>query len=395
MRKIFLLLVSLVTAATAAAQSRNVGPIVVDYNSKSIPVSVSANVPELDALARIAFNAHGRYRLETGGQFAIRFTQLSSTQVRVDITRGNPATSVASETATGSNARHALLRAADIAVEKTNGLGLRGFFTARLAFIGEKTGKKEIYVSDLFLGEGRQLTTDRASALAPRWSPDGSKLLYTSFYKSGFPDIFQIDLRTNARTTFVSFKGLNMSARFSPNGQQVAMILSGEGSQEVYVTNAQGRGVVRKTHSGAVKASPAWSPDGGRIIFAMGEPSPQLHVIPAAGGSPQRIVTGFRYAAEPDWSRTNPNKVAFTAGAGGGNYQIAVYDFSTNEGKLVSQAPFDALMPSWLADGRHVVYTARDRRTSALHILDTETGKSTQISPASFGPAMEANVWTP
>jgi TolB protein len=395
MRTLFFFLLTGLMASTAAAQIKNVGPIVVDYNSKSIPVSVAANVPELDALARMAFNAHGRYRLETGGQFAIRFTQVSSTQVRVDITRGSGGAPVASEMATGNNARHALLRAADIAVEKTNGMGLRGFFTARLAFIGEKTGKKEVYVSDLFLGEGRQLTTDRASALAPRWSPDGSKLLYTSFYKSGFPDIFQIDLNSNARTTFVSFKGLNTGARFSPNGQQVAMILSGEGSQEVYVSNAQGRGVVRKTRSGAVKASPAWSPDGGRIVFAMGEPSPQLHVIPVGGGTPQRLVTGFRYAAEPDWSRTNPNKIAFTASSGGGNYQIAVYDFSTGEGKIVSGAPFDALMPSWLADGRHVVYTARDRRTSALHILDTETGKSTQISPASFGPAMEANVWTP
>src|SRR6185436_11868476 len=128
------------------------------------------------------------------------------------------------------------------------------------------------------LGEGQQLTRDNASALAPRWSPDGSKLLYTSFYKSGFPDIFQIDLRnSNARTTFVSFKGLNSGARFSPNGQQVAMILSGEGSQEVYVSNAQGRQVARRTRSSTVKASPCWSPDGSRIVFAMGEPSPQLY----------------------------------------------------------------------------------------------------------------------
>ena len=67
---------------------------------------------------------------------------------------------------------------------------------------------------------------------------------------------------------------------------------------------------------------------------------------------------------------------------------------ATREGTVVSGAPFDAAMPSWLADGRHLVYTARSRTTSGLHILDTETGKSTQIG-ASFGLSMEANVWTP
>jgi TolB protein len=372
---------------------RNVGPIVLDYDSKSIPVRVSGT-GELDNLARLVFNTHGRYRLVANAfTYDIRFSQAGAAQVKVDITKGNPATPFASEVVTGSNLRHAFLKAADVAVEKTNGLGLKGFFTARLAFIGEQTGKKEIYVADLFMGEGKKLTSDRASALAPRWSPDGSKLLYTSFFKSGFPDIFQIDLATNNRTTFVSFRGLNTGARFSPNGQQVAMVLSGEGSQEIYISNAQGRQVSRKTRSSTVKASPAWSPDGSRLVFAMGETNPQLHVMSAAGGTPTRLVVGYTYAAEPDWCRYNANKIACTVGVSG-RYQIAVYDVAAGKVTSVSEAPFDAVMPSWLADGRHLVYTARGRTTSALHILDTETGKSTQISPTNYS-AMEANVWTP
>src|SRR5687767_3814279 len=118
MRTISLILWSvLLTASSAPAQIRNIGPIVADYKNKSIPVRVSANVPELDNLARLAFNAHGRYRLETGGQFDIRFTQVGPTQVRVDITRGD-GSAFASENVTGNNARHALLRAADVAVER-------------------------------------------------------------------------------------------------------------------------------------------------------------------------------------------------------------------------------------------------------------------------------------
>ncbi|MSU65276.1 MAG: biopolymer transporter Tol [Opitutus sp.] len=394
--KNFLRLVGALTvgAVSALAQVRNVGPIVVDYNSKSLAVRVSANVPELNTLALAAFNLHGRYRL-VASDFAydIKFSQVSATQVRVDITKGAAGAPVASETVTGKSLRLALLRAADVAVEKTNGLGLRGFFTARLAFIGERTGKKEVYVSDLFLSDAKQITRDNASVLTPRWSPDGARLLYTSFYKSGFPDIFQQDLATNARSTFVSFRGLNSGARFSPNGQQVAMILTGEGTPEIYISNAQGRQVARKTRSEAVKASPCWSPDGARLVFTM-EPGPQLYTMSAGGGSVTRLVTGYTYVAEPDWSRTSPNKIACTVRVGGGRFQIAVYDFSLGKATVVSEAPFDGLVPSWLADGRHLVYTARDKNTSALHVLDTETGKSTRISPVNF-VAMEANVWTP
>lgn len=386
----FLLLLGLF-AAPALAQ-RNIGDVDVVVDSKTIPVRVSASPAELQTLAQVAFNAHGRYDLRgtRAAAYDIRFTAVSPTQVRVDITRGGSV--VASESATGANAKQALLRAADIAVVKTNGLGLRGFFLGRLAFIGERSGKKEVYTSDLFLGDAKQVTTDRALALTPRWAPDGSCFLFTSYKRSGAPDVFRYDVNTFQVTTFASFKGTNSGARFSPNGQQVAMVLTGEGSPEIYVSDAQGRQVARKTRSDAVKSSPVWSPDGSRLVFAM-EPGPQLYIMSAAGGAPQRLATGFTYSAEPDWSRTS-NKIAFTARVGGGRYQIAVMDAGGGTGEIVSKANFDAIEPSWLADGRHLIYTARDRTSSVLCILDTETGKSTAIT-STFGPAMQASVWTP
>jgi TolB protein len=389
--RLFFLVALLVCPALA---QRNIGSVEVNVDSSTVPVRVSANTPELNALVLQAFKAHGRYRLVASGQaYDIRFTLVGTNQVRVDISRGSAASPVGSEVATGGTARQALLKAADIAVAKTNGLGLRGFFSARLAFVGERTGKKELYVSDLFLGEAKQITNDRALVLTPRWSPDGSKLLFTSFFKTGFPDVFQYDVNSFQRTTFISFRGTNSGARYSPSGQQVAVILSGEGTPEIYVTNAQGRAPQRRTRSDAVKSSPCWSPDGSRLVFTM-EPGPQLYVMSAGGGSPQRLSTGFSYAAEPDWSRVS-NKIACTVRVSGGQYQIAVVDPTVGKASVVSKASFDGIEPSWLGDGRHVVYTARDRSTSVVCILDTETGRSTPITNGFGGPAMQASVWTP
>lgn len=389
--RLFLLLSALV--ATTALAQRDIGYVDVVAEKNTVPVRVSANDPELNRLALQAFGSHGRYRVTASGfAYDIRFSLITATQVRVDITRGSAATPHASEVASGSSAREALLRAADIAVERTNGLGLKGFFGAQLAFIGERTGKKEVYTADLFFGAAKQITRDNAHALMPRWSPDGRRLLYTSYFKSGFPDIFELDLNTYQRNTFVSFKGTNSGGRYSPTGQHVAMVLSGEGNPEIYVSNAQGRQVARKTRSDAVKSSPCFSPDGARIVFAM-EPGPQLYVMSTGGSTPSRVTSGVSgYCAEPDWNRTNPNKIAFTMRVGR-NFQIGVLDLGTRQGAQASKAPFDGIEPCWLEDGRHLVYTARTASQSRICILDTETGKSVPVSPVAFGNVMQANAW--
>lgn len=397
------------------AQRSSLGDVVVGVDKNTVSVSISGS-PEQAALARQAFGAHGRYRIvASGAAYDLAFTSVGATQVRVDISKGRsytvdaeytkkggkaapqasavPASVIYSETVTGTSPRNALLKAADVAVVKTNGLGLKGFFASKLTFISDGGRSKEVCVSDLFFGEAKQLTHHNALALMPRWSPDGSKIIYTSFFKSGFPDIYLLDVASGTPSVFARFQGTNQGARFSPNGQQVAMVLSGTGTPEIYVTNASGtqRPSKRTSSEGVVKSSPCWSPDGSRLVFSM-EPGPQLYVMSAAGGSPQRLSSGYRFTAEPDWSRSNPQKIACTVRTESGQYQIAVYDLSTGKAEVVSRAAFDGVEASWLPDGRHLVYTARDRSSSVLSILDTETGQSKRISATNLGPVSQANV---
>ena len=389
----YLFLLSLVAVPVfVQAQTRKIGEVTVNVDANTIPVRVTGNTAELQSLANLAFESHGRYKRVTSGQaYDIKFSAVTPNQVRVDITRGAAGTPVSSDVANGSTPRNALFRAADIAVQKTNNVtpSLRGFFTARLAFVTQRGNKGDILASDLFLGEAKRYQ-ENALVLTPRWSPDGSRIIFTSYQRTGAPDIYLLDPISGRKDTFASFRGTNSGARFSPNGQQVAMVLSGEGTPEVYVSNATGRGVVRKTRSEYAKSSPCWSPDGSQIVFAM-EPGPQLYVMSVAGGAPRRLSVGHTYVAEPDWSRTNPNKIACTVRVGG-RYQIAVFDMAANASKIVSKAAFDAIEPSWLADGRHLVYTARDRSSSVIAILDTETGKSTPITPGDTS-ALQAGVW--
>ena len=375
--------------ADRAAHTGDVN-IVADRNMTS--VMVNASTPELASLARLAFSAHGAYRLVSGdAAYALNFTLVAPTQVRVEVTRGAAAAPVFSETVGGTSDRNALLRAADLAVVHTSKMA-RGFFAGKLAFISDRGAGMEIMTSDLFGGEVVVWPGVSRQILAPRWSPDGNRLIFTS-YRSGFPDIYVLNLATHTPTTLVSVQGTNTGGRFSPDGGRVAMVLSGEGNSEIYVSNAQGRMISRLTRNPDVKAGPCWSPDGTRLVFAS-EPGPQLYIMPAAvGAQPVRLSTNISgYCAEPDWCRWDPTKLAFTEAVGRG-YQIAVYDFSTGRAQKVSNAPLDAIEPCWLADGRHLIYTDREPNQRRLILLDTETGRPTPISPSSLGRCSQASYW--
>lgn len=382
-------------APDALAQgAASAGDVVIDSGFQRTNIRVSGSSAELNSLVNQAFESHGQFRrVASGHAYDLKFSPAGGAQVQVAVTTasGSP---VVSQVVAGSTARQAALRAADVAVRAIT--RKPGFFASRLAFIGERTGKPEVYTGDLFLGEVKQITNDKALALTPRWSPDGSRLVYTSYFRTGFPDIFVLDLGSSQRNTFVSFKGTNSGARFSPSGQNVAMVLSGEGNPEIYVGNAQGRQITRKTRTRSVEASPCFSPDGSQLVFTSDAAGgPQLYVMPAAGGEARRLPTLFSgYCAEPDWSKADPSKIAFTARVGRG-FQIAVYDLKVGIAKQVSKAAFDAVEPSWLADGRHLVFTARAANSGSLWILDTETGKATQLSSAGAGKLSQASVLDP
>src|ERR1700712_474664 len=305
MQNAFRFLLGLALAAPLFAQAqtgRDIGVVNVEGDNNTIPITVNSASPELQNLALTAFNAHGRYRLVAkGAAFSINFAAVGANQVSVTITKGSAGTPVASQTVSGTDARNALLRAADVAVTKTS--GLRGFFAGKLAFVGEKTGKTEIYTSDLFFGDVLRWTGENKQILGPRWSPDGSNIIFTS-YPPSFPGVYVLEMANRRISLLASFKGTNSGGRYSPNGAQIAMVLSGEGNPEVYVGNSQGRQIKRLTNTPSVEASPTWSPDGSRLLFVSDAAGgPQLYIMFSAGGGMTRLSTNIsKYCAEPDWS---------------------------------------------------------------------------------------------
>lgn len=345
------------------------------------------------ALAKRAFGLHGSYKIvpRQNAQFVFDFASAGANSVRLSISKGLSFESVCE----GSSAVEALMKACDAAVLRT--LRSPGFFAGTIAFSYSPDNWKtsEICVSDVVFQNVRSITRDKSDSLMPHFSPDGRRILYTGYFRTGFMDLYSIDLATNTRKVFASFKGSNTGGSFSRDGSKVALILTSSGNAEVWTANASGGGFKKLTNTKATESSPGFSPDGSKVVFAsdvMG--GPQIYTMPSSGGKMQRVNTRMSgYCSEPAWNPRDPNKIAFTAAAGKG-FQVAVYDFATRSSKWVSSGG-NTSGAVWLNDGRHLICTKSAGNSRKLYVVDTETNSQKPLHTSSFNAKEADFVYAP
>ena len=118
--------------------------------------------------------------------------------------------------------------------------GESGYFDSRVVYVSE-TGpkddrKKRLAIMD-YDGANVQYLTDSSSiVLAPRFSPTGDRVLYTS-YATGFPRIHVLDVGNTQSRILESQTGvMSFAPRFAPNGQTAVFSIS-EGSNTDIFTN--------------------------------------------------------------------------------------------------------------------------------------------------------------
>ena len=184
--------------------------------------------------------------------------------------------------------------------------GKQGIFTTRLLFVSDRTGNKEIYMSDYDGRNVRRITGNRSINLSPQWSPDGKKILYTS-YKRKRPCLYMLDTGSAIETIISDRPGINISGRFSPDGARVAFTGSAEKSPELYIVDVASGGFTRLTDNHGIDVSPSWSPDGKKMAFVSDTSgNPHIFVLHLDSGELKRLTYHSKYNSSPSWSPDGP-----------------------------------------------------------------------------------------
>jgi len=247
--------------------------------------------------------------------------------------------------------------------------GHKGFASTKIAVVGSRGGIKELYLCDADGGGLAQITRDGRIVVGPNWGPDGNSIVFTSYLRD-FPDVYSIDLKRGRREKLAGYGGLNTGAALSPDGKELALILSKDGNPELYIKNLRSGQLQRLTSTvRATEASPCWSPDGQNLVYVSDQSgSPQLYVVSRAGGRPRRLSSRGTENVAPDWG---PNGMIACASRSGGRYVIAIIQPTSGQTTYLAGDWADYEDPSWAPDGRHIVASRAVNYQSSLYLLDT------------------------
>lgn len=276
--------------------------------------------------------------------------------------------------------------------------GESGYFDSRVAFIAESGPKdrrvKRLAIMDYDGANVEYLTDGRALVLAPRFSPDGRQLLFTS-YDSGVPRITLIDVNgQRARSLAAQPGSMSFAPRFAPDGRTVVFSLTQGGNTDIYSMETSGRGLVRLTSTPAIETAPSFSPDGTRIVFESDRSgTQQLYIMPAEGGEAQRISSGRGRYATPVWSPRG-DLIAFTKQLDG-RFHIGVMRTDGSEERLLTASFLDE-GPTWSPNGRVLMFTRETPGAQGRAALySVEIGGRTPPRPVALSSPASDPAWSP
>jgi Tol biopolymer transport system component len=139
----------------------------------------------------------------------------------------------------------------------------------RIAFSSRRLGSYDIFVTDTSGQNTRALLTGEGDQWVGDWSPDGGHLIYSSNApgNSTRSDLYAFDLATGRSSVFVATRGRDTHARFSPDGRWIAYTCDATGQPEVYLQRFPPQGHERLLVSVQGGGYPLWRDDGRELYY--------------------------------------------------------------------------------------------------------------------------------
>ena len=234
--------------------------------------------------------------------------------------------------------------------------------------------------------------------------------LWVYFYRPGFNTLTRSAPKSSmspvTMTLLTSFPGREEWPTFSPDGNQLAFMWSGEkgDNMDIYVKLTDTGAPLRLTTHPGLDNSPAWAPDGKHIAFTRFEKDESaIYIVPALGGAERRLLSlGFK----AHWFGNYPcvvwspggQSVAFPDKSSALEVPgIYLASIETGEKRRLTSPPAQYLgdwFPAFSPDGQTLAFTRSSSEGAAdVYVLPVAGGEPRRLTfdnTWTVGP-----VWTP
>lgn len=236
----------------------------------------------------------------------------------------------------------------------------------------DSSGSFEIYTMDSNGANPLRLTNNTFQDLDPEWSPDGTKIAFSSF-RDGNREIYVMDADGGNPTRLTNNSFFDSEPTWSPDGTKIAFRSARNGNADIYVMDADGTDEVRLTTHPNIDSQPSWSPAGSSIAFirtdAVGAEA-DVWTMDTDGGNQTQLTHTAGDDAQPDWS-PGGSYILFTSFRDG-NFEIyRMTAGGADETRLTNSSGEDT-QASWAPDGTKISFTTNRDGNYEVYIMNPD-----------------------
>jgi dipeptidyl aminopeptidase/acylaminoacyl peptidase len=258
-----------------------------------------------------------------------------------------------------------------------------------IAFSWNPDGQWEIFTLPLNMASApNQITVGPGAKLAPRWSPDGSRIAYVLDLDGGeLYDILLYDLVTGEHQNLTpdTDDAIQPGVCWSPDSQWIAFASDRSGCFDTYIKPASGGSARQVLGLPFPDWEIRWSPDG-RWLSVVAETEGQDYgtfIVPLEGGETVQISEGDdpMCAKDARWS-PDSQRIAFSSDLHDW-FDIGIYEISTGQISWITKGEGDWENPVWSPDGSRLACTFRKGSSTSIIVREIEQGTVTyyQVEP--------------
>lgn len=249
-------------------------------------------------------------------------------------------------------------------------------FAPAIVFESNRSGRYEIYGMNRAGGDLTMITrpdTDADGSGSPDWSPDGSRIAFSSRRDNDW-DLFVLggDSDTNVTQTL----GDDDKADWSPDGTRIlfASIRGDQRWADIFVMDADGSSVRNLTANGDDDREPAWSPNGTEIVYrSFRDGNYELYLMDVESRAPRQLTRTESpvWNASADWS-PDGHWIAFETNRDG-NWEIYVTDNNGANVRNLTNNAADDKDVSWSPDGTQIIFSSNRDGNFEIYTLNLTT----------------------